>query len=166
MIGNIPKRFKIPESVLVVIYTPALEVLLMERADKPGFWQSVTGAREEEDASLLVTAIREVAEETGIRAATDHRQSPCLVDWQITNTYEIYPEWRYKYAPGITRNTEHVFGLCVPEGTSVSLASGEHRRCFWLPCQKAAAQCFSPTNASAILLLPKRRHPAAGVPRV
>ena len=101
-------RFKQPVSVLVVIHTPALEVLLLERAAHPGFWQSVTGSREDGEA-LLDTACREVMEETGIDTS---RFRPD--DWQITNTFEIFAEWRHRYAPGITQNTEHVFGLELP----------------------------------------------------
>ena len=59
-------QYKIPESVLVVIHTAEMEVLLIERADRPGFWQSVTGSKDEENELLLETAVREVAEETGI----------------------------------------------------------------------------------------------------
>ncbi|MFZ6773086.1 dihydroneopterin triphosphate diphosphatase [Undibacterium sp. SXout7W] len=143
--------FKIPESVLVVIYTPELDVLLMERADKPGFWQSVTGSKDTPDEPLITTAIREVAEETGINADAD---DVSLSDWQLSNVYEIYPVWRHRYAPGVTRNTEHVFGLCVPRGTSVHLAPREHLQYEWLPWRVAADRCFSASNAEAILQLP------------
>ncbi len=144
------KAFKIPESVLVVIYTPQQDVLLIERADQPGFWQSVTGSREGADEPLRDTAIREVLEETGIRADAGQ-----LVDWALANVYEIYPVWRHRYAPGVTHNTEHVFGLCVPSGTGVRLNPREHTAWQWLPFQQAADRCFSPSNAEAILLLPR-----------
>jgi dATP pyrophosphohydrolase len=143
-------RYKIPESVLVVIHTPEQEVLLLERADHPGFWQSVTGSKDSPGEDLAHTAAREVFEETGIAAgAADFR------DWSLTNIYEIYPAWRARYAPGVTRNTEHVFGLCVPPGTAVSLSPREHTAFQWLPCREAADQCYSPSNAEAILMLPK-----------
>lgn len=142
-------NFKIPESVLVVIYTPELEVLLIERADKPGFWQSVTGSKDTLDEALSLTAQREVQEETGI----DTTQFD-LRDWQLSNIYEIYPVWRHRYAPGVTQNTEHVFGLCVPRDVNVVLAPREHLRYQWLPYREAADRCFSASNAEAILQLP------------
>jgi dATP pyrophosphohydrolase len=142
--------YKQPISVLVIIHTACGQVLLIERAPQPGFWQSVTGSMDEDDADLLHTAVREVAEETGIRA---HAQD--LRDWGISNTYDIYPAWRHRYAPGVTRNTEHVFSLCVPAGTPVLLAPREHRAWQWLGWREAADACFSPSNAEAILLLPR-----------
>ena len=142
-----PRPFKIPRSVLVVIHTPALEVLLIERADRPGYWQSVTGSLDAEDEALDRTAWREVAEETGITTGT-------LRDWQQANRYEIYATWRRRYAPGVTHNTEHVFGLTVPAGTPVVLAPREHLAWVWLPWQEAAERCFSPSNADAIRRLP------------
>ena len=144
------KPLKIPESVLVVIYTPALEVLLIERADHPGFWQSVTGARDTPDEPLLQTAAREALEETGIVAGVEE-----LCDWAVSNIYDIYPQWRHRYAPGVTRNTEHVFSLCVPRSTTVTLSPREHTAYQWLPWLEAADQCFSASNAEAVLMLPR-----------
>ena len=141
---------KIPESVLVVIHTPDLQVLLIERADHPGFWQSVTGSRDSLDEPLIQTCQREVLEETGI----DARRHP-LSDWQITNRYEIYPHWRHRYGPGVTHNTEHVFGLTVAPGTPVRLNPREHLRHAWYPWREAADRCFSPSNAEAVLQLPR-----------
>ena len=143
-------HFKEPVSGLVVIHTPALEVLLLERAAHPGFWQSVTGSREDDEA-LLDTACREVMEETGIDTS---RFRPD--DWQITNTFEIFAEWRHRYAPGITRNAEHVFGMLLPEAQPISIAPGEHRNWAWMPWQQAAECCFSWTNRDAILMLPDK----------
>jgi dATP pyrophosphohydrolase len=145
--------YKIPESVLVVIYTPVLDVLLIERADAPGFWQSVTGSKDRSDESFAEAAVREVREETGIDAAADACQ---LLDWAIENTYEIYPGWRGRYAPGVVRNTEHLFGLQVPKRVPVVLSPREHVRFCWLPWCEAADHCFSPSNAEAILQLPRR----------
>ncbi|MBK6471385.1 MAG: dihydroneopterin triphosphate diphosphatase [Betaproteobacteria bacterium] len=144
-------RFKIPRSVLVVIHTPALDVLLIERADKPGYWQSVTGSLDAEDEALDGTARREVLEETGIDV---DRVGGVLRDWQQQNVYTIYATWRHRYAPGVTHNTEHVFGLTVPVGTPVVLSPREHLAFAWLPWQEAAARCFSPSNAEAIRRLP------------
>jgi dATP pyrophosphohydrolase len=145
---RVVKPFKIPESVLVVIYTNARQVLLIERADNPGFWQSVTGSRDFPEESFISTALREVLEETGIAANPEDLQ-----DWAISNVYEIYPAWRARYAPGVTHNTEHVFGLCVPEGTAVRLNPREHTSFEWLPWLEAADRCFSPSNAEAVLML-------------
>ena len=144
------KPCKIPVSTLVVIHTPALEVLLIERADRPGFWQSVTGSQDPGE-SLPQTAAREVREETGIVVAEGE-----LRDWQVTNVYEIFPVWRHRYAPGVTHNTEHVFSLCVPPGTPVRLAPGEHLRHRWLPFAEAAGEVFSWSNRQAILMLPDK----------
>lgn len=145
-----PSGFKVPESVLVVVYTPQRDVLLIERADVPGFWQSVTGSKDTATEPYALTAAREVAEETGLDAlAPGH----VLTDWGIENVYEIYPQWLYRYAPGTTRNTERVFGLRIPERRPVTLSPREHRAQTWLPWQAAADRCFSPSNAEAILLL-------------
>jgi dATP pyrophosphohydrolase len=159
--------YKIPESVLVVIHTADLQVLLMERADQPGFWQSVTGSKDYSEEPLTETARREVWEETGIVISDDakpvareeSRQAAIvplanLRDWQLSNVYEIYPVWRHRYAPGVTKNIEHVFGLLVPRNIPIRLAPREHTQYLWLPYREAADQCFSPSNAEAILQLP------------
>jgi len=141
---------KIPVSTLVVIHTAALDVLLLERADHPGFWQSVTGSQLAGE-SLEQTAIREVAEETGIDA-----RRHALSAWKLQNVYEIYPVWRHRYAPGVTHNTEHVFGLRVPEPLAVRLEPREHLQSQWLPWRAAAAKVFSWSNRKAIEMLPER----------
>jgi dATP pyrophosphohydrolase len=146
---------KIPESVLIVIYTDALDVLLIERADQPGFWQSVTGSKDRIDEPLTETAAREVAEETGIVIGSAQVPLANLRDWHLINVYEIYPIWRHRYAPGVTHNTEHVFGLRVPRDTPVTLAPREHLHYRWLAWRAAADRCFSPSNAEAILQLPR-----------
>ncbi len=149
------RPWKIPESVLVVIYTPALDVLLIRRTDADEFWQSVTGSKDEVDEPLARTAAREVGEETGIDCGEGSPLASRLVDWQVRNRYEIYPQWRARYAPGVTRNTEHLFGLCVPGRLTPTLAPREHNAWKWLPYLEAADACFSPSNAEAILLLPQ-----------
>ena len=147
--------FKIPESVLVVIHTPGLDVLLINRVDAPGYWQSVTGSKDSEQESLEDTAVREVFEETGIACGPGTPLRPQLRDWDLENVYDIYPRWLSRYAPGVTRNTEHVFGVQVPAGTPVRLNPREHSALQWLPWRAAADACFSPSNAEAILLLPQ-----------
>jgi dATP pyrophosphohydrolase len=148
------RPFKIPESVLVVIHTAARDVLLIERADQPGAWQSVTGSRDAIDEPFEQTAIREVGEETGIIVGTAEVPRAQLRDWQLRNVYEIFPVWRHRYAPGVTHNTEHVFGLTVPRDIPIRLAPREHLAYRWLPWRDAADACFSFSNAEAILQLP------------
>jgi dihydroneopterin triphosphate diphosphatase len=188
---------KIPQSVLVVIHTTDLQVLLIERADKLGFWQSVTGSKDSTDEPLVETCVREVFEETGIvveqrfplpqrslalasarrysgqpvlqpvfppsppaEAGEGVRQVPLthLTDWQLENIYAIYPEWQHRYAPGVTHNTERVFGLLVPRDIAITLSPREHVRYEWLPYLAAADKCFSSSNAEAILQLPNFIH--------
>jgi len=143
-------RYKRPVSVLVVIHTPDLRILLLERRLHPGYWQSVTGSQEEGE-SLIACAAREVEEETGIAAGQSD-----FTDWQLTNTFEIFAEWRHRYAPGITRNSEHVFSLEVAQALPVSIAPDEHLNYLWLPWREAAEKCFSWSNRDAILMLPEK----------
>jgi dihydroneopterin triphosphate diphosphatase len=143
--------YKIPVSTLVLVFTRDLVVLLLERADFPGHWQSVTGSQEPGE-SRADTALRELREETGIDAAAFGG----LVDWQVSNVYEIFPQWAFRYPPGTTHNTEHVFGLEVPASVPLRLQPKEHLRYLWLPWRDAAAKCFSWSNRDAILLLPQR----------
>lgn len=148
--------FKHPESVLVVIHTPDLQVLLLERADAPGFWQSVTGSKNGTREPWRTTAAREVREETGLNA----RHPPAvLTDWRLQNVYPIYPEWRHRYAPHVVFNTERVFGLCVPQPLAVALSPAEHTAQCWLPWREAADRCRSASNAEAVLQLPRRCPP-------
>jgi dihydroneopterin triphosphate diphosphatase len=148
--------FKIPVSVLVVIYRADQSVLLMERSDENGagngFWQSVTGSLDAIDEPPERAAQREVWEETGIDAA----QAGCeLRNWHLQNVYDIYPQWRHRYAPGVVRNTEHVFGLLVPNDTPVVLSPREHVAYQWLSVHAAADKCTSASNAEAVLMLPR-----------
>ena len=142
MTGN-----KIPRSVLVVIHSPALDILLLERAANPGFWQSVTGSLESGETPAAAAA-REVAEETGLRCTpTD------LVDWHLSNRFEIFAHWRNRYAEGVTHNVEHVFSLALAGRPDIRLAPDEHRAWLWLPWRQATAACFSWTNRDAIFML-------------
>lgn len=141
-------RYKQPISALVIIHTPDLQVLLIERADYASAWQSVTGSREG-DETLLQTAAREALEETGIDA-----EQYILRDWHYSSEYEIYSKWQHRYPPGTTHNTEHVFSIEVPEPVAVTLNPREHVRFIWRDWQAAAEQVFSPSNAEAIRMLP------------
>lgn len=142
--------YKRPVSVLVLVHTAELQVLLLERASHAGYWQSVTGSQEAGEA-LVDTALRELAEETGISARPGDLQ-----DWQVSNRYEIFAEWRHRYAPGVLHNTEHVFSLQVPTVQAVTIAPEEHLAYCWLPWHEAAAKCFSWSNRDALLMLPER----------
>ena len=141
---------KLPVSVLVVVHTPALEVLLLERAGRPGYWQSVTGSLDRLDEPLEDAALREVREETGLQAPRER-----LRRWNAANVFEIYPEWRHRFRPGTTHNAEHVFSLEVAAPAVVALAPEEHDAFTWLPWREAAAKCFSWSNRAAILRLPE-----------
>ena len=143
--------FKIPISVLVIIYKSNGEVLLIERADRTDFWQSVTGSLDAPDEELAAAAMREVFEETGI--AVESLPAGSLQNLHHQIEYEIYPQWRSRYAPGVMRNTEHWFALKVPDSTPVKLAPREHIAYEWLPHEEAAKKCFSPSNGEAILKL-------------
>lgn len=142
--------YKIPESVLVVIYTPALQILLLERSDHPGWWQSVTGSLEP-DETPVQTAVREIGEETGLKA-----RNYSLQDWEYYNYYEIFTCYRHRYPPHVTHNTEYVFGLCIPEPRAITLSPHEHLQYIWLPATQAENACFSPSNQAAIRLLLER----------
>lgn len=142
--------YKVPISVLVLVHTSDLRVLLMERADRPGFWQSVTGSQNAGE-TLEQTAVRELYEETGLDSARYG-----LVDWRKQNVFEIYPHWRYRYAPGVTHNTENVFAVELPERVSITLAPREHSAYEWLPWEEAAEKAFSWSNAEVIRELPAR----------
>ena len=144
-----------------MIHSDALDVLLLERADAPGFWQSVTGSRDSVVEPFVETCVREVGEETGIAIGTAAVPLGALVDWRLVNSYDIYPQWQHRYAPGVTRNTEHVFGLRVDRDAAVRLAPREHLRYDWLDWRTAADRCASSSNAEAIRQLPRRAGAAA-----
>ncbi len=148
---------KIPQSVLVVIYTTAMDVLLIRRADagEADFWQSVTGSKDSEDEPFVHTAAREVLEETGIDCTASSALAANLQDWYLENVYGIYPRWLHRYAPGITHNTERVFGLQLPQRVPVTLNPREHTDYVWLPYLQAAERCYSPSNAEAVLHVPR-----------
>ena len=145
-----PASHKLPVSVLVLVHTPDLQVLLLERADRPGFWQSVTGSQHAGE-TLPETAARELREETGLEAGRYG-----LVDWRKQTVFEIYPYWRHRYAPGVTHNTENVFSLEVPGPVEIVLEPREHLAYVWLPWREAAERAFSWSNAEVIRALPER----------
>jgi dATP pyrophosphohydrolase len=150
LLNHLVQPYKAPISVLVVIHTPDLQVLLLERADHPGYWQSVTGSCEPGEVPRD-TAIREVHEETGLDA-----EQFKLADWQLQFEFEIFAEWQHRYAPGVTTNVEHVFGLELPSALAVRLAPREHLNSLWLPRDEAAKKVFSWSNAAALEKLDHR----------
>ena len=139
---------KLPLSVLVLVHTVQREVLLLERALRPGYWQSVTGSLDTMDELLERAAAREVREETGIDAARGRFER-----WNVVYTFEIYKQWRHRFAPGVIHNVENVFALELPARAPVILAQEEHTSFEWLPWREAAAKCFSWSNRDAILML-------------
>jgi len=143
--------YKFPVSVLVVVHTAALEVLLLERAARPGYWQSVTGSLDRPDEPLAVAASRELKEETGIDA-----DAGSLERWNVVNTFEIFQQWRHRFAPGTVYNTEHVFSFSLARRVAVTLATDEHLAFAWLPWREAAERCFSWSNRDAIRMLAER----------
>lgn len=139
--------FKRPESVLVVVHTPRLDVLLLQRVVPPmGLWQSVTGSLEWDEVPLQA-ARREVYEETGVFVKED----PVFTG--VTNRFEIVPERLHLYPPGTHQNTEHVFTLALPARIPVRLDPAEHGAFMWLPAPEAAEKTGSWTNREAILRL-------------
>ena len=152
--ARMSEHYKRPESVLVVVYTRAGEVLLLKRADNPDYWQSVTGSMHWGEGQPLAAAVRELREETGITVSPQ-----ALHDWQRSNRYIIFPEWRYKYAPGTRENTEHIFSLELPARVAVTLTPSEHTEYLWLPFTDAAARVFSWSNREAILEIKKHLLP-------
>jgi len=144
-------NYKLPVSVLVLVHTTDREVLLLERALRPGYWQSVTGSLDELDEPLEQAAARELREETGIDAATGR-----LTRWNVMYTFEIYQQWRHRFAPGGIHNVEHVFALELGARVPVAVAPQEHVAFDWLPWREAAAKCFSWSNRDAIVMLGER----------
>jgi len=146
MADSAPARYKRPESVLVVVHTRTGKVLLLRRTDHPEFWQSVTGSMEWGDERPAETAARELREETGINVAPE-----ALTDWQVQQRYEIFPEFRYRYAPDVHENTEHFFSLSLPAECAITLSPGEHSEYRWVPFEEAVERVLSWTNREALL---------------
>ena len=141
--------YKIPISVLVILFTRKYDVLLLERADRPGFWQSVTGSKEDVKESLASTAQREVREETGLNFERNQFR-----DWNRSFDFEIYRHWRGRYKPGITHNTEYVFSLMVENKVKIEISPREHLSYCWIDRKSAIAKVFSWTNVIALKELP------------
>jgi dATP pyrophosphohydrolase len=150
-------RYKRPESVLVVVYTRAGKVLMLRRADHPEFWQSITGSMEWQDAAPLAAAVRELCEETGIEVSPQ-----ALRDWRITRQFEIFPQWRHKYAPGVRYNTEHCFSLELPDESDINVSPTEHSEYAWVTFAEAVERVFSWTNRDALRALMAEREVESG----
>jgi dATP pyrophosphohydrolase len=141
--------FKRPESVLVVVHTPALDCLLLERAEPRGFWQSVTGSLRAAETPEECAA-RELREETGLDAQG-------LRDAHEQRTFPILPAWRSRYAPGVESNVEHWWYLEVPEVRVVRIEPTEHVAYLWLPIAGAIEKVASWTNREALQRLEASR---------
>ena len=142
---------KIPESVLVLIHDNYLNVLLLERADREGFWQSVTGSLDHPSEDLFTAAKRELLEETGIETKDEN-----WLNWNLSRKFKIFSHWRDRYDKDVEFNTEHIFSVCIEKQINVTLSPREHKRFDWLPYVSAAEKCFSWTNSLAIKELPER----------
>ena len=138
-------EFKRPESVLVVVHTPLLDCLLLERVEPRGFWQSVTGSLRSAETPAECAA-RELQEETGL---APHG----LRDAKIRRSFPILPAWRSRYAPGVESNIEHQWYLEVPEVRAVTIEPTEHVAYLWLPVEAAIERAASWTNRDAFQLL-------------
>ena len=135
-------EFRRPESVLVVVHTPTLDCLLLERVEPRGFWQSVTGTLRWAETSAECAA-RELAEETGLAPNG-------LSDAHVQRAFPILPAWRSRYAPGIDSNVEHRWYLEVPEVCAVRIEPTEHVAYLWLPIDAAIERVASWTNREAL----------------
>lgn len=136
------QRYRRPESVLVIVHTPALECLLLERVDPPGFWQSVTGTLHW-DETPADAARREVLEETGLEPVG-------LRDTGVERRFAILPAWRARYAPDVEQNLEHLWYLELPETRPVTIDPAEHACYRWLPIERAIATVSSWTNREGL----------------
>ena len=134
--------FKRPESVLVVIYSTCGKVLLLQRKDRPDFWQSVTGSLEWEE-SAESAAKRELFEETGL-------SGEAIVNCHTSNSFTLFPHWRHRYPPRVRRNREHLFLVACESPSAVTLSPSEHLAYEWMDWQLAAEKVFSWTNRTAI----------------
>jgi dATP pyrophosphohydrolase len=143
--------------VLVVVYTRAGKVLMLRRADHPEFWQSITGSMEWQDAAPLAAAVRELCEETGIEVSPQ-----ALRDWRITRQFEIFPQWRHRYAPGVRYNTEHCFSLELPDESDINVSPTEHSEYAWVTFAEAVERVFSWTNRDALRALMAEREVESG----
>ena len=130
-----------------VIVVSAGAILLLP-PDQPGEGWRPPGGGLEPRESMADCARREVLEETGIDAARGR-----LERWSLVYTFEIYPHWRHRFAPGVLQNVEHVFALELALRPAVRIAPDEHVAFMWLPWREAAARCFSWSNRDAIVML-------------
>lgn len=140
-------KYKNNQSVLVVVYAQdSGRVLMLQRQDDPDFWQSITGTIETGEVAKQ-TAIREVKEEIGVDIIA---QNLSLYDCNYQVEFEIFPQFRYKYAPNVYHCTEHWFVLALPCEITPQLT--EHLAFQWLDKKQAIKLAKSPNNAQAIEL--------------
>ncbi|WP_192885119.1 dihydroneopterin triphosphate diphosphatase [Haemophilus influenzae] len=138
-------QYKNNQSVLVVIYTKDTNrVLMLQRQDDPDFWQSVTGTIESGETPKK-TAIRELWEEVRLEISEN---STALFDCNESIEFEIFPHFRYKYAPNVTYCREHWFLLAMEQEFEPILS--EHLAYQWVSPEQAIQMTKSSNNAEAI----------------
>lgn len=135
--------YKRPESVLVVVYTADRETLILQRVGN-SFWQSVTGSLNWGEESPEEAARRELFEETGIATEKGWRK------WGVSRRFQILPEYRYRYGPGVVENEEHVFSVELSDRCSVQINPFEHLQSRWVKIESAAQSIWSWTNRLAL----------------
>jgi dATP pyrophosphohydrolase len=138
--------FKQPRSVQVVVFAETGQgraYLLLRRVQSHGsFWQPVTGSLEG-DETHAEAAVREVYEETGYRPQVGE-----LIELGVVNVFEIAPQWRVKYAPGVTHNEEVCFALQVAE-QDVVVDPIEHDAYAWVDYDTALEMIYWDSNRRA-----------------
>jgi len=130
--------------VLVLVHDQNQHILTLQRQDDPGFWQSVTGSLEPEELPEQA-AHREILEEINVDIVGLGFN---LVNLHHTLQYEIRPQWRHRYPPGVTLNTEHWFALQISSQTPITLT--EHIAYQWLSQEQAITKMWSPSNRDVI----------------
>ena len=141
------KKYKNPNSILLIIFTTKFKVLLLKKNSKRDLWQSVTGSMELGE-NPYDTALRELQEETGI-----NKQRSDLIFDDLSHKFMIYSEWIDRYKESTYSNKEYIFSLKLNDEVSVKL-SKEHSSYKWVDLNEAIHLVFSWTNKAALKAIP------------